>query len=94
MSILNISRNKQYQAFNKLSTIAMAVVTRNLIKKGWKSITKNDPPENPSDPSVPWREALIWGAATGLSVGISKVAMRRFADFSWKKFKGPKPLNA
>lgn len=94
MSMLTISRTKQYQAFNKLSTIAMAVVTRNLLKKGWKSITKNDPPENPSDPSIPWKEALIWGAATGLSVGITKVLTRRLADISWEKYKGPKPLKA
>lgn len=94
MAILGISEKNQFKAFQKLSTIAVTVATRSLLKKGWKSITKNDPPDDPSKPSVLWKEALLWGAATGLSLGITRVATRRLADQSWKKFKGPKPLLA
>lgn len=94
MSTLSISRDKQYQALDKLTTIAVAVGTRTLLKKAWQSFAKNDPPENPTDPEVVWRDAFIWGAAVGLGVGLSKVFMKIVLDSSWEKYKGPKPASA
>lgn len=94
MAVLDISEEKQYKTFKKLSTIAVTIATRSLLKQAWKSITKHDPPEDPSEPTVLWKEALLWGAATGLGIGITRVTTRRLADKSWKTFRGPKPLRA
>lgn len=91
MSILNISRKTQYKAMDKFTTIAAAVGTRSLLKKGWQSYAKQDPPENPTDSSVIMREAFMWGAAVGLGVGLSKVLMKIVLDESWEKYMGPKP---
>ena len=93
MSVLNISRNTQYKALDKLTTIAVAVGTRTLFKEGWKIATKHDPPENPDDPGVVWRDAFMWGAAVGLGIGLSKVLMKIVFDASWEKYKGPKPAD-
>lgn len=94
MSILSISRNNQYKALDKITTIAVAVGTHTLLTEGWKSFTKNDPPENPSDPGVMWKDAFFWGAATGIGIGLSKVLMKIVLDASWEKYKGPKPKSA
>ncbi|AHM62372.1 hypothetical protein D770_20615 [Flammeovirgaceae bacterium 311] len=91
MSILNISRKTQYKALDKLTTIGVAVGTRTLLKKGWETIYKDSPPENPNDPGVIWKEAFLWGAAVGLGVGLSKVLIKIVLDKSWNKYKGPKP---
>lgn len=88
---MHVSRDTQYKALDKLTTIAVAIGTRSLFKKSWKAATKNDPPENPDDPGVVWRDAFMWGAAVGLGVGLSKVLMKIVLDASWQKYKGPKP---
>ena len=91
MSVFEITPKKQYDILTKVSAIAGAIGTRQLLKTGWKKITKNDPPQNPASPSVLWKEALLWGAATGLTVGVMKVVSRRLTGAYWEKFKGPKP---
>lgn len=93
MSTFNISRDTQYKTLDKLTTIAVAVGTRTLFKKVWKLATKNNPPENPDDPDVIWRDAFMWGAAVGLGVGLSKVVMKIVLDASWHKYKGAKPAD-
>lgn len=91
MSIIELTPKKEYGFLTKASTIAGAVGTRQLATKAWKAITKKDPPLNPASPGVLWKEALLWGAFTGLSVGIIKVVLRRFTAAYWRKYKGAKP---
>ena len=91
MSVLSISPQNQYKAIDKLTTIAVAIGTHSLLNMAWKNFTKNNPPESPTDPDVKWSEAFMWGAATGLGIGLSKVLMKIIVDTSWKKFIGPKP---
>lgn len=93
MSILSISRDNQYKALDKLTTIGVAIGTRTLLKKSWQKFTNSDPPENPTDPEVIWKKAFLWGAAVGIGVGLSKVLMKIVLDRSWEKYKGPKPAN-
>lgn len=93
MSTLSISRDNQYKALDKLTTIAVAVGARTLMKEGWKLAKHDSPPENPDDPGVVWRDAFMWGAAVGLGVGLSKVLMKIVLDKSWQKYKGPKPAD-
>jgi hypothetical protein len=93
MSTLSISRENQYKALDKLTTIGVAVGTRELLKQGWKLVNKDAPPENPTDPGVIWKEAFLWGAAVGLGVGLSKVLMKIVLDESWQKYMGPKPAD-
>lgn len=91
MSTFSLSRDKQYQVLDKLTTVGVAIGTRTLLKKGWQKLTKSDPPENPTDPEIIWKQAFLWGAAVGLGVGLSKVLMKIVLDRSWEKYKGPKP---
>ncbi len=91
MSLLDLTPQKQYDLLTKVATIAGAVGIRKLITKSWKGITKNDPPLNPASPGVLWKEALLWGAVTGMSVGITKIALRRLTASYWINNHGYKP---
>lgn len=91
MNLPEISLKNQYNAFAKASAIAGAFSSRFLLKKGWKLITKKDPPLNPASPGVLWREALLWGAVTGLSAGVARIVFRRLSAGAWRKYKGAKP---
>jgi hypothetical protein len=92
MSMLDLSLKKQYDFLTKTSSIAGAIAMRNLLKKGWEGITHKKPPINPAAPSVIWREALLWGAATGMAIGITKVVTRRLSASAWRKYKKLPPM--
>lgn len=92
MSMLDLSLKKQYDILTKASSIAGAVVARNVLKKGWEKVTNKKPPVNPAAPSVIWKEALLWGAATGMVVGIAKVITRRVSSSAWRKYKKVPPM--
>lgn len=94
MNLPEISLKNQYNALSKTSSIAGAAGTRFLLKKGWKFITKKEPPINPASPGVLWKEALLWGAATGLAAGVARIVLRRITAGLWRKYKGAKPTEA
>ena len=91
MSLIDFSPENQYAAFAKTSTIAGAASTHLLLRKAWKLITKREPPVNPASPEVLWKEALIWGATTGLVAGVMKIMVHRLSAEMWKKYKGTPP---
>ena len=94
MSLIELTPEKKYSILTKVAAIAGAIGTRQLIKSGWKGVTKNDPPKDPSSSSVLWKEAIMWGAVTGLTVGVMKVVSRRLTGAFWEKNIGPKPKGA
>lgn len=54
-----------------------AKAARSVAGKSYKAITHGDAPENPADPSVAWREALIWAAISGVVGGVARMSARR-----------------
>lgn len=82
----------QFKALDKVSLMASTMATRYLLKKGWKLFTnQKEPPKNPSSPNVNWRDALLWGAVSGLVFNLAKITAHRFATGWWQEHKGPKP---
>jgi F0F1-type ATP synthase membrane subunit c/vacuolar-type H+-ATPase subunit K len=51
----------------------------------------SDPPEDPTDPDTPAREALLWASLTALGVGVSTVVAQRTAAKGWVRATGRKP---
>lgn len=94
MKIPELSLQNQYNALAKTSGIAGAVGTRFLLKKVWKVVTKKEPPLNPASPGVLWKEALLWGAATGMAAGVARIILRRLSASVWRKYKGAIPGGA
>ncbi len=51
-----------------------ARAARTAVGGGYKLITQNDPPKNPANPEVAWKDALIWAAISGLVGGMSRLS--------------------
>lgn len=74
-----------FKALSTTSAIGAGIATRALIKKLWTKRTGTEPPSDPADPSVGWREALSWAAAAGVAVGVGRVVGRRVAADVWER---------
>lgn len=55
-----------------------ARAARTLVGGGYRLITNEDPPKNPANPEVGWKDALIWAAVSGVVGGMSRLAARRW----------------
>ena len=77
-----------YRAWSTMAAIGAGLLTRKLMSRLWTEVTGEDPPANPADPSVAWRDALTWAAATGVAVGVGRVVGRRLAAGAWAKAGG------
>jgi hypothetical protein len=56
-----------------------------------KVIPGTEPPDDPTDPDTPARDALVWTALTGLGVGLATVFAQRGAAQGWIRATGSKP---
>lgn len=79
------SVSKDPKVFSLLSlgaALAAAAVARRGIGSAWRAATGKNPPENPADPDVNVREALLWAAVSGTLVAVARMlASRRAADY-------------
>ena len=80
-----------YRALESLTTIAVGVATRKVLVAAWEKATGTTPPDDPSDPGIDWQEALTWGAAAGVGVGVGRVVARRLTAEAWTKAVGRSP---
>ncbi|MFC0268171.1 DUF4235 domain-containing protein [Kushneria aurantia] len=54
------------------TAIVTGVATRQLLKRTSRRHLLA-PPVNPDEPGVRWRDALLWGAASGVTVGMARI---------------------
>ena len=73
------------------SAIAGVALTKPLVERGWRLAFRSDPPGNPADPDVAWRDALIWAMVTGAVVGLIRLFAQRLAAAAWHRAKGSYP---
>lgn len=60
-----------------LGALVAGVGTKRMLSRWWEKATGVPPPDDPSDPSTPWREALLWGISLGAAAGVARVIARR-----------------
>jgi len=60
-----------------LVPMVAARAARKVVGKGYEGITGEDAPYNPADPSVRWKDALVFTAATGVVGGVAKLLVNR-----------------
>ncbi len=71
-----------------------AMVAQKAVHGAWKLATGDEPPD-PSDPSTPIGEALIWALAGGIGIGVAQLLTNRFAANRWEKAMGtPAPTRS
>ncbi len=83
---MNHSKEEIKEVFIGGLTLIGAMAIRKLMEKSWVIITKEDPPSNPEDKDVSWKEAIIWTACTGAFIGLTKLVIRRNAYFGAEKW--------
>jgi hypothetical protein len=61
------------------------------LRRGWRSVTGERPPEHPESPRTEWRDALVWTAATSLTLGVGRLLSQRLAAAGWSRVSGDTP---
>ncbi|MBK6265979.1 DUF4235 domain-containing protein [Marivirga sp. S37H4] len=84
---------KNYQVLETISALGISLLTKELVKKGWKKITKTPPPENPYSTEASVREVILFSVSLALvSTSIKLLTRSKFAK-QWDKLEGELPKN-
>jgi hypothetical protein len=73
------------------TAMATGLLTRRALHRGWRAVTDEEPPLDPSREGVAWPAALAWAATTGAVVAISRLAAKRGARAVWTRALGSEP---
>lgn len=77
--------SKIWSVFSLVSAIGAATVAKKALNTGWKAGTGKNPPANPADPDVEFREAVTWAVVSGALIGLARMlATRRAAGYYLK----------
>ncbi|MGH3657163.1 MAG: DUF4235 domain-containing protein [Micromonosporaceae bacterium] len=74
-----------------VSTFAAVAVTKKAVDTGWRWVTGNEPPAEPDDPDLTWREAVTWAIASGVGVAVARLLAGRQAARMWRRWTGELP---
>jgi hypothetical protein len=78
-----------YEGLSALAGLMAALVARKVVSALWRGDT--EPPLNPADRRISWREALIWALATGVGAGVARVIALRGTAAGWESATGAPP---
>lgn len=79
------SSSKAFTAFSLIAAIGAAAVAKKGLNTSWRAATGKNPPANPADPDVDFKEAFAWAAISGTMIGLARmVAARRAAEYYTK----------
>jgi len=83
-------------AFKIMATggaLGAAFLGRKAVTWTWKLATGNEPPANPEDPEVTWREAVAWALVSGAAIGLARLLAGRQVAAFYRKQTGKLPAN-
>lgn len=66
-------------------------VVRQGLNQAWRLAYDDDPPQDPSDIDVEWRDAVVWTLATSVVAGMGRLIARRGAAAGWERMMGERP---
>ena len=58
------------------------------LDRTWARTRGGEPPRNPADPQVEWREAVLWALASGAAVGLARLVAARGSAGAWRRLTG------
>lgn len=85
------SSSKVWSIFSLVSALGAAAVAKKAINASWKTATGKTPPENPADPDVQMREAVMWAVVSGTFVALARMLAQRRAAGYYIKSTGRMP---
>lgn len=86
----SLTREQRWRIVSLSSAVLAAVVVRGGIQVVWKATRDDDPPLNPLREDGTWTDAVLFSLATGLSVGLARLAARSVAASVWEKETRPR----
>jgi Protein of unknown function (DUF4235) len=91
-----VDEDKVWNVVASGAAIGAVVLTKPLIERAWRLTFRAEPPGNPADQDVSWRDAILWALVTGALVGVIRLVAQRVAAGAWQKARGsyPKELAA
>lgn len=75
-----MKRNMLWSVVGYTAVIGAGLLTRHAAREAYSKTAGAAPPENPGHRDTQWREALLWGVASGALVGAARVVGRRLGD--------------
>lgn len=73
------------------SAAVAAWLARGGLTAAWKLVRGEDPPRNPADRDVSWRDALLWTGGAAAAAGIARLLARRGTATLWERLSGETP---
>ncbi|MFW5955312.1 MAG: DUF4235 domain-containing protein [Rhodothermales bacterium] len=91
MAVLENLERKEWIALSTGAAVLAGIAVRKVLQYAWTSKRQEGPPLDPSEERTPWKQALLWAGASGVSVGIARVIGVRLASGIWRKSKHAEP---
>lgn len=73
------SSSKVWSIFSVAAALAAAALARKGATATWRLATGKKPPQNPADPQVNAREAVLWAMVSGTLVALARMLVQRRA---------------
>ena len=80
-----MKRKMLWSVVGYTAVIGAGLLTRHTVREAYRKTTGAAPPENPGRRDTQWREALIWGMASGALVGVARVVGHRLGDEAYRR---------
>jgi hypothetical protein len=71
--------------------VAAGWLVRKALERAWRATRGADPPTNPAASDTTWGEALLWAAASGVALAVTRMVAQRGAAEAWRAFTGGYP---
>jgi Protein of unknown function (DUF4235) len=88
---VDVDEDKVWNGVASAAAVAAVVATKPFIERAWRMIVGSEPPGNPADEEVSWRDAILWAVVTGAVVGVIRLVAQRSAAGAWQKARGHYP---
>lgn len=83
--------SRVWSVFSLISAIGAAALARKGLNASWRAATGKTPPDNPADPDVEMREAVMWAVVSGTFVAVARMLAQRRAAVYYVKSTGKLP---
>jgi hypothetical protein len=73
------------------------MVAKRVMHAGYQGIRRDTDPGSPFDPTdarFSWPDAVLWGVAAGIGLGVAQALSTRLAAIGWKAATGDQPPTA
>lgn len=88
---MQLAKRQQWLLFAAAASAVAAPIAERALVAAWRTVTNEDPPDDPAGPHVDWGRAIAWTAGAAMVVAVAQVAARRGAAVAWEHFMGEVP---